>query len=178
MRARRHRLLPFVVLWAVTVFSASAAWADGFSGKVVGVTDGDTITALRDRTPVKFRLHGLDIAKLLPGAICGHSRKRCSETVGRCGESRCLPGPDLGNTPENGRSQESSRPDWEADSSTELPVGEWPSLRWHLVTASLVPGLDLEQDGRPSHLEAWDELRLHEHHQAAATLDRGGLAGD
>jgi endonuclease YncB( thermonuclease family) len=30
--------------------------ADDFSGKVVGVSDGDTITVLRDRTPVKILL--------------------------------------------------------------------------------------------------------------------------
>jgi endonuclease YncB( thermonuclease family) len=34
--------------------------ADDFSGKVVGVHDGDTITVLRDRTPVKVRLFGID----------------------------------------------------------------------------------------------------------------------
>jgi endonuclease YncB( thermonuclease family) len=34
--------------------------ADDFSGKVVGISDGDTITVLRDRTPVKIRLRGID----------------------------------------------------------------------------------------------------------------------
>src|SRR3954468_9998601 len=34
--------------------------ADDFTGKVVGVHDGDTITVLRDRTPVKLRLRGID----------------------------------------------------------------------------------------------------------------------
>jgi hypothetical protein len=34
--------------------------ADEFSGKVIGVHDGDTITVLRDRTPVKIRLFGID----------------------------------------------------------------------------------------------------------------------
>jgi hypothetical protein len=33
--------------------SFSTAWADEFSGKVVGVTDGDTLTVLRERTPVR-----------------------------------------------------------------------------------------------------------------------------
>jgi micrococcal nuclease len=38
-----------------------ALWAaDDFSGKVVGVSDGDTISVLRDRTPVKIRLFGID----------------------------------------------------------------------------------------------------------------------
>jgi micrococcal nuclease len=31
-----------------------------FSGKVIGISDGDTITVLRDRSPVKIRLHGID----------------------------------------------------------------------------------------------------------------------
>jgi endonuclease YncB( thermonuclease family) len=47
-----------VVLLNATRGAASAA--DDFSGKVVGVSDGDTITVLRDRTPVKIRLRGID----------------------------------------------------------------------------------------------------------------------
>ena len=34
------------------------AWA--WTGKVVGVSDGDTITVLRDRHPQKIRLYGID----------------------------------------------------------------------------------------------------------------------
>src|SRR5262245_32825222 len=34
--------------------------ADEFSGTVVGISDGDTITVLRERTPVKVRLRGID----------------------------------------------------------------------------------------------------------------------
>jgi endonuclease YncB( thermonuclease family) len=34
------------------------AW--GWSGKVVGVSDGDTITVLRDKQPQKIRLYGID----------------------------------------------------------------------------------------------------------------------
>jgi endonuclease YncB( thermonuclease family) len=33
---------------------------DDFSGQVVGVHDGNTITVLRDRTLVKVRLFGID----------------------------------------------------------------------------------------------------------------------
>ena len=32
----------------------------GWSGKVVGVADGDTITVLRDKQPQKIRLYGID----------------------------------------------------------------------------------------------------------------------
>jgi micrococcal nuclease len=34
------------------------AWA--WSGKVIGVADGDTITVLRDKQPQKIRLYGID----------------------------------------------------------------------------------------------------------------------
>jgi endonuclease YncB( thermonuclease family) len=51
-------------LWLtlVLIFPAMDAIsaADDFSGKVVGVSDGDTITVLKDRTPVKIRLSGID----------------------------------------------------------------------------------------------------------------------
>jgi len=33
---------------------------DSWTGKVVGVTDGDTITVLVNKTPVKIRLYGID----------------------------------------------------------------------------------------------------------------------
>ena len=32
----------------------------GWSGKVIGVADGDTITVLRDKQPYKIRLYGID----------------------------------------------------------------------------------------------------------------------
>ncbi len=51
-------------LWlalVVLIQAPTAVWAaDDFSGKVVGISDGDTITVLRDRTPVKIRLSGID----------------------------------------------------------------------------------------------------------------------
>jgi len=31
-----------------------------FTAKVVGISDGDTLTVLRDRSPIKIRLHGID----------------------------------------------------------------------------------------------------------------------
>ena len=34
--------------------------AEPFAGKVVGISDGDTLTVLRDRQQVKVRLHGVD----------------------------------------------------------------------------------------------------------------------
>ena len=47
---------------ALTLFAlgvSTFAYAD-FSGKVVGIADGDTITVLRDKTPVKIRLADID----------------------------------------------------------------------------------------------------------------------
>jgi micrococcal nuclease len=38
----------------------AAAPAGEFTGKVIGVSDGDTITVLQDKTPVKIRLDGID----------------------------------------------------------------------------------------------------------------------
>ena len=71
-------------LWLtlVLIFPAMDAIsaADDFSGKVVGVSDGDTITVLKDRTPVKIRLSGIDCpetgqdfgsrARALPRSLC------------------------------------------------------------------------------------------------------------
>lgn len=45
-------LLLFVVLPVVS--------AETIIGKVVAIADGDTITVLRDETPIKVRLHGVD----------------------------------------------------------------------------------------------------------------------
>jgi micrococcal nuclease len=39
---------------------ATSAGGEEFRGKVVGVADGDTITVLRDREPVRVRLNGID----------------------------------------------------------------------------------------------------------------------
>ncbi len=44
---------------ALIAFAVSSPTAE-FSGKVVGISDGDTITVLWDRSPVKIRLHGID----------------------------------------------------------------------------------------------------------------------
>jgi micrococcal nuclease len=54
-----HRVLPRLVALIVLAWVVPAR-AEDFSGKVVGVSDGDTITVLRDRTPIKVRLHGID----------------------------------------------------------------------------------------------------------------------
>ncbi len=49
---RRLKLL--IVLPPAMVYHAD------ITGKVVGVTDADTLTVLEDRTQAKIRLHGID----------------------------------------------------------------------------------------------------------------------
>ena len=46
------------ILGLVVILLPSFSWA--FSGKVVGVADGDTITVLRDKEQVRIRLYGID----------------------------------------------------------------------------------------------------------------------
>ncbi len=49
------------IIWLALIFFLvlpCSAWA--WSGKVVGVADGDTITVLRDKQPQKIRLYGID----------------------------------------------------------------------------------------------------------------------
>lgn len=45
---------------ALLLAPASVASAQAFTGRVVGVSDGDTIRVLRDRTEVRVRLNGID----------------------------------------------------------------------------------------------------------------------
>jgi endonuclease YncB( thermonuclease family) len=56
---QRHRWISVAAI-AVAFAVAAPAVAETFSGRVVGVTDGDTITVLRDGQAVKIRLEGID----------------------------------------------------------------------------------------------------------------------
>ncbi len=53
---RNYRLIPAVLCLAVLL----AVPAFGWSGRVCGVTDGDTISVLQDGRTVKIRLYGID----------------------------------------------------------------------------------------------------------------------
>ena len=84
---------------AVSLLVATTAMAD-FTGRVVGVTDGDTVRVLRDGVAVKIRLHGIDAPEsrqpfgtksktFLSGAIAGktvtvvdHGTDRYGRTIG------------------------------------------------------------------------------------------------
>jgi endonuclease YncB( thermonuclease family) len=58
-RGLGRRLLVGTLL-AVLATNAAVSEADRFSGSVIGVSDGDTITVLRDSAPVRIRLDGVD----------------------------------------------------------------------------------------------------------------------
>ena len=49
----------FTILIILTLVAHSHA-GDAIIGKVVGVSDGDTITVLENRTPHRIRLYGID----------------------------------------------------------------------------------------------------------------------
>jgi micrococcal nuclease len=53
------RSLQFLCL-ALVSLSTFAADLSSWTGKVVGITDGDTIRVMRDGKPVKIRLNGID----------------------------------------------------------------------------------------------------------------------
>ena len=54
-------ILVWLLAWLLFILLATAAHAaPPFSGRVVGVADGDTITVLADTTPVKVRLAEID----------------------------------------------------------------------------------------------------------------------
>lgn len=49
------------IITLVLICSANFAWADTFTGRVIGVADGDTITVLgSNNTQYKIRLSGID----------------------------------------------------------------------------------------------------------------------
>jgi endonuclease YncB( thermonuclease family) len=56
-----RQLTVLAVLFAIVLIALPSAGAAGrFTGKVIGVADGDTIEVLRDHRPVRLRLNGVD----------------------------------------------------------------------------------------------------------------------
>jgi endonuclease YncB( thermonuclease family) len=53
-------LAPWLVVIVIPVFGAGSAAADEFTARVVGVTDGDTLTVLHARHSATVRLVGVD----------------------------------------------------------------------------------------------------------------------
>jgi len=50
----------FLALISVLILATPALAGDKWTGKAIGVTDGDSITVLRGQTQVKIRLYGID----------------------------------------------------------------------------------------------------------------------
>ena len=48
-------------VWLLLMVLPIVVHAEQFTGKVVGISDGDTISVLREGKAVKVRLHGVDI---------------------------------------------------------------------------------------------------------------------
>ncbi|MCE9533787.1 MAG: thermonuclease family protein [Planctomycetes bacterium] len=76
-----NRHVPFAVALAATFTCAvfafqqqDAAPSKPFSGKVVGISDGDTITVLVDKTTHKIRLNGIDAPE--SGQVFGTKSKQ------------------------------------------------------------------------------------------------------
>ena len=55
-----RRLIPLLLL---VVLAPSHGWAASYTAKVVGISDGDTLTVLKGRKQVKVRLHGIDAVR-------------------------------------------------------------------------------------------------------------------
>jgi endonuclease YncB( thermonuclease family) len=73
---KKPLFLYLIVILIVSVASQSFAW----SGKVIGVAQGDTITVLRDRQHVTVRLYGIDTPE--PGqAFSNKAKQFTSEMV-------------------------------------------------------------------------------------------------
>ena len=58
-RQRRLHVAP-PVLWLLLMAVPILGHAEQFTGKVVGISDGDTIRVLREGKAVKVRLYGID----------------------------------------------------------------------------------------------------------------------
>src|SRR5438445_6022613 len=58
-RHRRLHLMPSVV-WLLLMAMPVLVHAEQFTGKVVGISDGDTMSVLREGKAVKVRLYGVD----------------------------------------------------------------------------------------------------------------------
>src|SRR5207247_5883541 len=59
---QRYRRLHVVqsVVWLLLMVAPVLVHAEQFTGKVVGISDGDTISVLREGKAVKVRLYGVD----------------------------------------------------------------------------------------------------------------------
>ena len=56
----KPRITILLVFLIVLLFPAIVAAQQAFKAKVIGISDGDTITVLKDKRQIKIRLHGID----------------------------------------------------------------------------------------------------------------------
>ena len=56
----KTRLAPVNVFLIFLVIATLSCAQTTISGKVIGISDGDTITVLQNQTPIKIRLYGID----------------------------------------------------------------------------------------------------------------------
>ena len=81
MRTDTVILAGALLLW-VSPLQLHSQVGEVFSGEVVGVTDGDTVRVMRDRTPVRVRLMVSTHQKLANLSFSGRNSSRqvsCSE---------------------------------------------------------------------------------------------------
>lgn len=76
----RHAVITIAILVAGLALAAPPKVVEEFTGKVVGVTDGDTITALVNKESIKVRLEGID-APESKQSFGTKSKKALSEMV-------------------------------------------------------------------------------------------------
>jgi endonuclease YncB( thermonuclease family) len=71
--------LGILSLVLVTLAAGAEAGTEPFQGKVIGISDGDTITVLRDHQSIKIRLSGIDAPE--GGQPFGNRAKQFASTV-------------------------------------------------------------------------------------------------
>lgn len=76
----RYLTLPAIVLVTGLLLAAPPKVTEEISGKVVGVTDGDTITVLVNKESIKVRLEGID-APESGQSYCTKSKQALSDMV-------------------------------------------------------------------------------------------------
>lgn len=59
-RMSRHLRIRLLFVLAIFLLSSVSLAAEPYHGKVVGISDGDTIKVLHEGTQVKIRLYGID----------------------------------------------------------------------------------------------------------------------
>ena len=82
-----YQIFPIAIAASLALAVSFSAWAD-FTGKVVGVADGDSITVLRDREQVKVRLLEIDAPE--KGQAFGNRSKQALEDLVKGQEVRVV----------------------------------------------------------------------------------------